>query len=170
MARQKKSRKVGKIGVTKTSSNVRKPTEKRVKKPLGKPAGSRNNDNLTVQQQQPNKTNKDPRHGSKKPVSLIADAKQPETTQKKTKFFSPAQELAAIEKDERLATLLDKIDLGKKISKEDQQFVDKTLTRHKELCEMLGLKDEFEAPDESPEKQDDLYSQFESIDINDFKD
>jgi ribosome assembly protein YihI (activator of Der GTPase) len=48
--------------------------------------------------------------------------------------------------------------------------VDQTLVRHKELCEMLGLKDEIEKPIESSEKQTDLYSQFEAININDFKD
>jgi hypothetical protein len=35
---------------------------------------------------------------------------------------------------------------------------------------MLGLSDEAERPTESPEQQTDLYSQFEAIDINDFKD
>ncbi|WP_299081933.1 Der GTPase-activating protein YihI [uncultured Paraglaciecola sp.] len=169
MARQKKSRKVGKIGVSKTSSNVRKPTEKRVKKHLGKPAGSRNSESLTVQQA-PVKVNKDPRHGSKKPVSLVAETKEQHSAEKKVKYFSPTQELAAIEQDDRLATLLDKIDLGKKITKEDQQFVDKTLARHKILCDMLGLKGEAEKPSAEPEQQADLYSQFEAIDINDFKD
>jgi ribosome assembly protein YihI (activator of Der GTPase) len=169
MARQKKSRKVGKIGITKTPSNVRKPNEKRTKKHLGKPAGSRNNEALTVKQDL-KKVNKDPRHGSKKPVILIADIKEQKLTSKKVKYFSPAQELAAIEQDLRLSTLLDKIDLGKKITREDQQYVDLTLSRHKILCDMLGLKDEPEKPVESSEQQTDLYSQFESIDINDFKD
>ena len=168
MARQKKSRKVGKIGISKTPSNVRKPTEKRVKKHLGKPAGSRNNEALTVKQD-PKKINKDPRHGSKKLVNLIADTKEQKTAAKKVKYFSPSQELAAIEQDTRLATLLDKIDLGKKISREDQQYVDQTLARHKVLCDMLGLTDEPEKSKASSEQPKDLYSQFEAIDINDFK-
>jgi ribosome assembly protein YihI (activator of Der GTPase) len=169
MARQKKSRKVGKIGVTKTPSNVRKPTEKRVKKHLGKPAGSRNNEALTVMQDS-KKVNKDPRHGSKKPVSLFAETKEQKSASKKVKYFSPSQELAAIEQDPRLGILLDKIDLGKKITREDQQYVDQTLARHKVLCEMLGLKDDVEKPIETSEKKTDLYSQFEAININDFKD
>ena len=169
MARQKKSRKVGKIGISKTPSNVRKPTEKRVKKHLGKPAGSRNNEALTDNQGS-KKVNIDPRHGSKKPVSLIAETKDPKSLPKKIKYFSPTQELAAIEQDPRLATLLDKVDIGKKISREDQQYVDQTLARHKALCELLGLTDEAEKPKESSEQQSDHYSQFEAIDINDFKD
>ncbi len=169
MARQKKTRKVGKIGISKTPSNVRKPTEKRVKKHLGKPAGSRNNEALTVKQD-PKKVNKDPRHGSKKPVSLIADKKEYKSASKKVKYFSPTQELTAIEQDPRFATLLDKIELGKKIAKEDQHYVDQTLARHKVLCDMLGLTDEPEKSKKSSEQQTDLYSQFEAIDINDFKD
>jgi ribosome assembly protein YihI (activator of Der GTPase) len=168
MARQKKSRKVGKIGISKTSSNVRKPTEKRIKKHLGKPAGTRNNEALTVKQD-PKKVNKDPRHGSKKPVSLIKETTEQKTVSKKVKYFSPTQELEAIEKDSRLAALMDKIDLGKKITKEDQQFVDHTLTRHKVLCDLLGLTDE-PAPPQEIEEQTDLYAQFEAIDIKDFKD
>jgi ribosome assembly protein YihI (activator of Der GTPase) len=169
MARQKKSRKVGKIGISKTPSNVRKPTEQRVKKHLGKPAGSRNNETLTINQDL-KKVNKDPRHGSKKPVSLFVETKEQKLASKKVKFFSPTQELAAIEQDPRLASLLDKIDLGKKITKEEQHFVDQTLARHKILCDMLGLTNEPEKPKEQSEQQTDLYSQFEAIDINDFKD
>lgn len=169
MARQKKSRKVGKIGVSKTTSNVRKPTEKRVRKHLGKPAGSRNNEALTVEQET-KKVNKDPRHGSKKPVSLIVEPEEQKSAVKKVKYFSPAQELTAIEQDPRFASLLDNIDLGKKVSKEDQHFVDVTLARHKVLCDMLGLTDEPDNSEQSPEQATDLYSQFEAIDINDFKD
>jgi ribosome assembly protein YihI (activator of Der GTPase) len=169
MARQKKSRKVGKIGISKTPSNVRKPTEKRVKKHLGKPAGSRNSETLTVMQDS-KKVNKDPRHGSKKPVSLFAETKEQKSASKKVIYFSPTQELAAIEQDPRLASLLDKIDIGKKITREDQQYVDQTLARHKVLCEMLGLKDEIEKPIKTSEKETDLYSLFEAININDFKD
>ncbi|MFB1035864.1 MAG: Der GTPase-activating protein YihI [Sinobacterium sp.] len=168
MARQKKSRKVGKIGVSKTSSNIRKPTEKRVKKHLGKPSGSRNNEALIVNHD-PKKINKDPRHGSKKPVNLIAETKEQKIAAKKIKYFSPTQELEAIEQDPRLATLLDKIDLGKKITKEDQHYVDQTLARHKILCEMLGLTEVPEKPIKSSKQQIDLYSQFESINIDDFK-
>jgi hypothetical protein len=171
MARQKKSRKVGKIGISKTPSNIRKPTEKRVKKHLGKPSGSRNNEALTVKQES-EKGNKDPRHGSKKPVSLVAETKVQKAAATKVKYFSPTQELAAIEQDPRLATLLEKIDLGKKIAREDQHYVDQTLARHKVLCEMLGLTEEPEKPEKpikSSEPQTDLYSQFESINIDDFK-
>jgi ribosome assembly protein YihI (activator of Der GTPase) len=169
MARLKKSRKVGKIGISKTPSNVRKPTEKRTKKHLGKPAGSRNNEALTINQDA-KKVNKDPRHGSKKPVSLFAESKEQKTVTKKVKYFSPTQELAAIEQEPRLATLLDKIELGKKVTREDQHYVEQTLARHKILCDLLGLTAQPDELDNSSEQQTDLYSQFEAIDIDDFKD
>lgn len=169
MARQKKSRKVGKIGVAKTSANARKPTEKRVKKHLGKPAGSRNSEVLS-DSQGPKKIAKDPRHGSKKPVSLIVEPPTQKPVQKKIKYFSPSQELAAIEQDTRLAALLNKIELGKKIAREDQQYVEHTLARHKVLCDLLGISNEVEDNQGSSDQAEDLFSQFESIDINDFKD
>ncbi|MFT5838244.1 MAG: ribosome assembly protein YihI (activator of Der GTPase) [Flavobacteriales bacterium] len=169
MARQKKSRKVGKIGISKTPSNVRKPTEKKTKKHLGKPAGTRNNEALTVKQDI-KKVNKDPRHGSKKAVSLIIETKEKRLTSKKVKFFSPAQELASIEQEPRFSALLDKVDLGKKITREEQLYVDQTLARHKILCDLLGLTQEPETSKEPSGQQTDLYSQFESININDFKD
>ena len=169
MARLKKSRKVGKIGTSKTPSNIRKPTEKRDKKHLGKPAGSRNNEALTTKQDN-KKINKDPRHGSKKLVSLIAETKEQKTASKKIKYFSPTQELAAIEQDSRLASLLEKLDIGKNITREDQYFVDLTLARHKILCDLLGLTDKPDHSDDTSEKQTDLYSQFEAINIDDFKD
>lgn len=170
MTRQKKSRKVGKIGIAKSPSNVRKSTESRVRKHLGKPAGSRNNESMVTNQPVDKKVNKDPRHGSKKLVSLVVEKKGQKIASPKVKYFSPAQELDALEKDTRLATLIDKIDLGKAITRDDQQYVDQALARHKVLCDMLGLSDETEVHDEKTEKQDDLYSQFEAIDINDFKD
>jgi ribosome assembly protein YihI (activator of Der GTPase) len=169
MTRQKKTRKVGKIGVSKTSSNVRTSTEKRVKKPLGKPAGSRNSETLNTGNPEAKRINKDPRHGSKKPISLVVDKSPVKATAKKETFFSPAQELAAIEKDQRLATLLEKVDAGKAIAKDDQQYLDRTLARHKVLCNLLGLTDDEDNTDETTEQSDDLYSKFESIDINDFK-
>jgi ribosome assembly protein YihI (activator of Der GTPase) len=167
MPRQKKSRKIGQIGTPKTTLNKRTPTEKRSRKPLGKPAGSRNNEALTANNGSGKKLSKDPRHGSKKPISLVA-ADKVKKTAPQVKYFSPATELEAIEKDAQLATLLGKLDLGKAITAEQQQYVDKTLSRHKELCDMLGLKDEEESPE--PEQQSDPFSNFEAIDINDFKD
>ncbi|MGS2720949.1 Der GTPase-activating protein YihI [Paraglaciecola aestuariivivens] len=171
MPRQKKSRKVGKIGVVKSSSNKRKPTEKRVKKPLGKPAGSRNSEALTTAKTDTQKVNKDPRHGSKKPVDLIkADTVDKKTNKAPKQYFSPKQELAAIEKDQRLAQLLDMLDIGKTVSRDEQKYVEQKLARHKELCDLLGISDDPEESSESKAQSDDLFSELDALDINDFKD
>lgn len=169
MPRKKKSRKGGQIGTPKTSSNVRKPTEARVKKHKGKPAGTRNSEATTTINSGNAKVSKDPRHGSKKPIDLFADKSgDKKTSAPKIKHFSPAKELEAIEQDTRLAALLDNTELGKNLSKEDQNYVDKNLARHKVLCGLLGLNDESE--EQEIEIEQDISPNFESISIDDYKD
>lgn len=169
MPRQKKSRKVGKIGTTKTSSNVRKSAEKRLKKPKGKPAGSRNSESINaVENGSPNKS-KDPRHGSKKPIELVVvKSATKAATKTKIRHFSPTQELAEIEQDITLSALLEKEDAGGKISREEQHFMDTKLARHKELCEMLGLSDEPEESDNT-DSSSSMYDGLDALNIDDFK-
>ncbi|MCF2947190.1 GTPase-activating protein [Paraglaciecola aquimarina] len=171
MPRKKKSRKVGQIGAPKISSNIRKPAEKRVKKHKGKPAGNRNSEAVISNGPNATKTLKDPRHGSKKPIDLFADNNSAKKAPKpKAKHFSPAQELEAIEQDPRLAQLLDNLDLGKKVSKEDQSFVDKSLARHKILCGLLGIGKDSETDEQEPNIEGDFTDSFDSISIDDYKD
>lgn len=167
MPRKKKSRKVGKIGTPKLSTNVRKTKEKRVNKPLGNPAGSRNSEIKIAAGNTGGNINQDPRHGSKKPVDLFAKTTE-QNTKPKVKHFSPAKELESLEKDSKLSELLDRVDSGKKLTKEEQHYVDKNLARHKQLCEMLGLNDDLEEEADSVEV--DPLSSFESINIDDYKD
>lgn len=168
MPRKKKSRKVGQIGTPKITSNARKPTEPRFKKHKGKPAGTRNSEATTTNSSNYTKVSNDPRHGSKKPIDLFAEtSKDKKKSAPKIKHFSPAKELEAIEQDTHFSTLLEKVELGKKLSKEEQNFVDKSLARHKVLCGLLGLND---TPEESNNaNEEDLYSGFESINIDDYK-
>ncbi|MDU0353364.1 Der GTPase-activating protein YihI [Paraglaciecola aquimarina] len=169
MPRKKKSRKVGQIGIPKSSTNTRKakPVEKRVKKHLGKPAGSRNSEAKLVKATGEANSPKDPRHGSKKPIDLFAADTKTVVSEPKVKHFSPAQELDAIENNQQLSDLLNKIELGKKVSKEEQHFVDKNLARHKVLCELLGLNEE---PEESTEFEENPIDSYEAINIDDYKD
>lgn len=170
MPRKKKSRKVGLIGVPLAPKAQRKPkqkpsdAQKKARTTLGKPSGTRNNPEQTSSKLQQPKGRLDPRIGSKKPVPLIIDEK-PAKTPLKTKFFSPAKELESIEQNERFHTLLDRLDTGQSLSREEQTFVNTLTHRHKELCELLGIRDdESEEPKDKP--LDDLYAQFEAIDIN----
>ncbi|MEP1554225.1 MAG: Der GTPase-activating protein YihI [Paraglaciecola sp.] len=170
MPRQKKSRKVGKIGTTKTSSNVRKPTEKRLKKPKGKPAGSRNSESITTVGIGSSNISKDPRHGSKKPIELVVvKSTTKAATKTKIRHFSPAQELAELEQDMTLSMLLEKEDAGGKITREERHYMDIKLARHKELCEILGLSDATEELDNTTSSSS-MYDGLDALNIDDFKD
>ena len=94
MARKKKSRKIGLIGVRKSPDFSRPEKEKRVKKVAGKPAGSRNNHEKVDAKANKAKQNKDPRLGSKKPVELIVKTSTQLPSKAVKRYFSPEQELA----------------------------------------------------------------------------
>ena len=144
------------------------------RKNFGKPAGSRNNPEQVKLSPNSVKQQQDPRLGSKKPVQLVIEKTETKQIKQKPKHFSPAQELNAIEQDERLAALIEKLDSGARLSREDSEYVDMNMQRHRLLCELLGIADEaeeIETPHTSHKKsEEDLLSEFESIDISKFKD
>lgn len=72
------------------------------------------------------------------------------------------KELESLENNECLNQLLDDLDAGKKLSAEDQKFVDECLDRIGYLMNELGIEEE-------EENAEDLYRTFEKIDINQFK-
>jgi len=168
MPRKKKSRKVGLIGVRKDPNF--KPSENsgpgRPKKHKGKPAGSRNNVESSADKRSGAKqTNSDPRHGSKKPVQLVKHSdKTPAATRRK--YASPAEELAALEADDRLASLLEKLDNDEKLSREQQAYVNEKMERHRIVCDLLGI--ELDDVEEDEQEQDPLDS-LDAISIDDFK-
>jgi len=169
MPRQKKSRKIGQIGTPSVpkAKRVNKESDRKTKKTLGKAAGSRNNPEQSKDNRGGTRQLADPRLGSKKPVPLFASEKPDTAAPSKTKHFSPSQELNSIEQDERLMSLLEKLDGGARLNKEDSHYADSKMARHKVLCDLLGIVDEPQEQDEQPEQ--DLYSQFEAININQFK-
>ncbi|MBN7825882.1 GTPase-activating protein [Bowmanella dokdonensis] len=137
--------------------------DKRHKRHSGKPAGSRNTEAkeaLVTKSRSP----KDPRIGSRKPVPLVAPEKTPAEP---LRHFSPARELKAIEQDQRLEALMDKVDSGHKLTAEEKSYVDKQLARHLELCQMLGI--ETETPEAQDDPEEDLYDRFHNIDVDKFK-
>ncbi len=107
--------------------------------------------------------NKDPRHGSKKPIQLVK-AVTPTPEQKK-KYATPAQELAALEADQRLSDLLDKLDNDQSLSREQQAYVDEKMARHRILCDLLGIVEDDDEDDDI-----DPFADLDAININDFKD
>ncbi len=142
---------------------------KKKRKHKGLPSGSRTID-PAEQKKADSREVKDPRIGSRKKVPLMVEfVNQPE----KGKIIKPVpveekprlsleDELAQLENNECLNQLLDDLEAGKVLSAEDQHFVDSCLDRVHELMEALGIQDE----DESDEA---LLRQFETIDINKFR-
>ncbi|GGD28857.1 Der GTPase-activating protein YihI [Franconibacter pulveris 1160] len=101
---------------------------------------------------------KDPRIGSKKPIPLgVTEApakKQPKPKSEKP-MLSPQAELDMLENDERLDSLLERLEEGETISAEDQAWVDAKLDRIDELMQQLGLS--YDDDDEEEEEgQEDM--------------
>lgn len=165
MPRSKKTRKIGQIGVRKSDSAPKKKRTEiaKPKKKTGRPAGSRHNVENTKPSQPTDAKRQDPRIGSKKPVALIV-AETPQKVARKKTFFSPAQELEAIENDTRLQDLLDQQDAGKTLTKEQQQYVDSKLARHSVLCELLGIEDEDDNDDD-----DELLDELDTRHLDQYK-
>ena len=118
---------------------------------------------------------KDPRIGSRKPVPLVVAESQKKAVSKpakpnkspeqiaeqlaKQQQLKLEQELAAIENDERLNLLLDRLDDGQSVSAEDEAWLDTKLARHQELLAELGIDDE-EDEEEQAASPDDLLQRF----------
>lgn len=184
MSRQKKTRKISDLMPTRKQDKKeptiakkgKKPTryeldnkaweEKRKKKHKGRPSGNRYSP-ATEKHQVNQQVNKDPRVDSRKKIPLIVEEVNRQNVtvsdeiKQSKKVISPEQELLALENNVALNELLDQLDAGVTLSKQDQQFVDQCLARIEELMEILGIEDD--------EDDQDLYQQFEKIDINQFK-
>ncbi|MCF2828831.1 MULTISPECIES: Der GTPase-activating protein YihI [unclassified Pseudoalteromonas] len=181
MTRKKKTRKVAANGTPRLSKEklqaLRALKEQRSKKTKGKKPGSRNAPEILVKEQSNTTTNKDPRVGSKKPISLVAEPQptksntQPEmkrhlqpqvklTTAVET--LTPEQELEQLENDERLMALLERHERGELLTGKDAKYFNRGIARHQELCEILGIDDEFE---EGNMLEDDPMDQFMSNDL-----
>lgn len=180
MTRIKKNRAPGQTGARKSSqeSIQESKARKRKAKRKGLPPGSRHNVENT-QQQQGKGPAKDPRLGSKKPIPLTVEPKKTTSaTANKVseiakvtpvddiakELLTPEQELEQLESNERLNALLDEVDAGKQLGKEDARWLDSTLARHQQLLEQLGLLDDDE--EEEPLEGDDLWTRFMDAEVD----
>lgn len=142
MARRKKTRKIGQIGVRKDPNAPKKPTSTpRKKKHTGLRSGNRNSELLKKQESKHQTQAIDKRLGSKTPIKLTSEVT-------KQKFRTPQEELESIENDATLQALLDKQDEGVELTKKEQSTLDTALARHQLLCELLGINDDFEDDEE----------------------
>ena len=158
MTRIKKSRTSGQIGNRhKPAAEARQTRERPVetkKKGAGLKSGSRNAPQ-PEKSQQSGPANKDPRHGSKKPIALIvteAEQKlmaQPkhfkpvvQLSKAKEPEMPPEQELALLENDEKLLELLDKVDQGEILTGKDAKYFNAKTARLEQLLQELGLTED----------------------------
>lgn len=190
MSRSKKSRKPGSMGseeviVTRnrSESDVQGRLRKRINKRKGLKSGSRHSDGNNERNGLHKGQAKDPRHGSKKPIPLIVEAK-PKATKQQRKL-NAQQELEAIQNDPQLNVLIDRLENGEKLGAGLQNYVDQKLDRLEVLMKQLGIyddEDELEEQQEAepqvkaaekkskkPATDDDLLSQFEGLDLKDFQ-
>lgn len=171
MTRAKKSRGSGQIGIRhKPAAEARLSRERPVetkKKGAGLKSGSRNSQEQTKQTPASGKSNKDPRHGSKKPIALIPDAAEQKLLQQDVNFapkaqlskakavtLPPEQELAQLEQDERLLALVDRVEQGEILTGKDAKYFNSKTARHAELLTLLGLDQQADA--DEPEEDDPL--------------
>lgn len=129
---------------------------KRKRKHKGLPSGSRFNG------KQNNKKTlniiKDPRIGSKKPISLVqTDDPIIKVNQPKKVKLTPEQELDQLENDSKLDHLLDLVEQGKTLTNEQQSYLDNKLDRIDQLMKQLGYEDN-DFDDELEEPKEDIVS------------
>jgi len=170
MPRQKKSRKVGKIGITKTET-PRKPKRApsvKSKTTAGNKSGSRQQVAFENASNKGSKQQGDHRIGSKKAINLGKYQEKSAIHAKKQRYQSPQQELDAIEQDIKLEQLLAKKEAGR-LNVEEKAYLDSSLKRHKELCDILKLDIELEETEEIVAEID-PYAQLDAIKMDDYKD
>lgn len=162
MTRRKKSRKVGQIGIRKQETRPADTKSPRKKKaPKGQQSGNRNSlldENLKSPVSSGDSKKKDPRVGSKKPISLVKTETQPKPVKPKLDpnkavpsvklekvnepIIDPQQELERIESDERLIELAERAENGELLTGKDAKYFNKMMDRHAELLEELGIEED----------------------------
>lgn len=135
---------------------------KREKKHRGNKAGVRYQDKSANGQSGSQNQANDPRIGSKKPVPLITEEKVVAPRPAKVKEpvekvkLSPEQELAMLEQDDRLDSLLARLEDGETVTAKEQEYIDTCLDRIDELMSILGIELTDDEEEEDEEKLDDI--------------
>ncbi|REL28593.1 GTPase-activating protein [Thalassotalea euphylliae] len=192
MTRKKKSRKpgVGSSGMRKTdtANNQVVVSDKKPKKKTGKAAGSRQLEGTKKKNTGAmGKPAKDPRVGSKKPIELGAVATAVTNTKPtKAKSSKPpiasvrvidsapsvAQQLAAIENDERLQLILAKQEQEAALSAEEVELYNELMDEYERLSGELEEQDEAGTNKGQAESlaDDDLWDKLDTSDFSDYSD
>ncbi len=147
MTRRKKTRKTGPLAAAKKPKSEldRTPTPSKVTPGKGRKPGSRMNELSEATRRRlsaSEKSQKDPRIGSKKPVELVSSVTAAVTPKPKQKAFDEEAafaELQALENDPRLQSLLERLDQEEELSDADLRYVDERTERFSQLAEQLGI-------------------------------
>lgn len=144
MTRQKKSRKPGPLAPSlKPKALVERVTpEDRVYAGKGRKPGSRFNVNSDAKKDAAaaGKASTDPRHGSKQPVTLIKPQQSVAPITAAQQRAAAEAELASLENDSKLQTLLERLENDEDLSAAELKYVDKRTERFEQLAELLGLE------------------------------
>lgn len=158
MTRKKKSRKGGPLAPAKNPLQARKVEEKSsVHQGKGHKAGSRHSAGKHGPDTKvAGAKSSDPRHGSKKPVSLVdPNAQQatnaPGAVSAHSSTAKLEAELTALQNDTKLQGLLNQLEQDAELSETELAYVDKCTERFQQLAEALGL----ELDDEDDDEDDD---------------
>lgn len=135
---------------------------KRQRKHKGHASGSRSNTSDQAKNSSKRSSEKDPRIGSKTPISLVPEqvsqpkpSTKPEKPAKEIQKLSPEKELTLLENDDKLDALLERLEKGEELTASEQDYVDRTLDRIDELMAILGIEFE-EEEDELPNPRHDI--------------
>jgi uncharacterized protein len=174
MTRQKKSRKVGSIGIRKQDTRPTEQKESRRKKaPKGQKSGSRNSLLLDSENKAVNSSGTgqaaNKKLGSKKKIDLVVKSEKTEVPPSGKKLkpnvklekvaptrLSPEVELANLESDELLISLVQRVEDGEVLVGKDAKYFNRHIARYDELVEILGLENDEDDNDNDNDPYDSL--------------
>ncbi|MBY6064198.1 hypothetical protein CWI80_06565 [Pseudidiomarina sediminum] len=146
MTRKKKTRKTGPLAPSKApKANLQRAASEQTKhKGKGKKPGSRFNvaSQAASQGASQSTASNDPRHGSKKPIQLVSSKPAPLEAEAATATFdrkAAERELQQLENDHRLQGLLEAMEEGEELTRDDLAYVDTCTARFEQLAEQLGI-------------------------------
>lgn len=187
MTRQKKSRKPKATIISTPKDALFSSKDKKPKKKTGLKSGNKQQVAVKKQKQPTSKTAKDPRIGSKTPIVLIKETpKQAPTTskplnnqdaiaaiKKAPEPLSLAEQLAAIENDERLWSITEQQENGQELSQTDVDYYNQQMDEYQRISEQLGADEDSNNDQVSAQDNDDdslseeeLWQKFNSDDYD----
>ncbi|NMP30570.1 GTPase-activating protein [Thalassotalea sp. M1531] len=187
MTRKKKTRNPGSISIRPNKDSKESDfssKDKKPKKKSGKISGNRQQEAVKKSRSQSSAAvNKDPRIGSKKPIVLTkAPVKEEKVKSKKPKLAqgiapikvietgpSIAEQIAAIEADEKLQLILDKQEDGDLLTESEVSYYNKMMDKHEALAEQLDDEDDTEDEQQTDLSEDDLWDKLDSSDLSKFE-